>query len=57
MFEETGDEVKSQGWAAFILDINGNYERDEGYHGAELAGRSHQGPERSLLWRVAEPGR
>src|SRR6266436_6255163 len=30
-FEETGDEVKSQGWSALILDTNGNGQRDEGY--------------------------
>lgn len=29
MFEETGDEVKSQGWTAFILDTNGNGKRDD----------------------------
>jgi hypothetical protein len=29
MFEETGDEAKSQGWAPFILDTNGNGKRDE----------------------------
>jgi len=29
MFEETGDEVKSQGWSPFILDTNGNGRRDE----------------------------
>jgi hypothetical protein len=29
MFEETGDEVKSQGWSPFILDTNGNGKRDE----------------------------
>ena len=28
MFEETGDEVRSQGWTAFILDTNGNGKRD-----------------------------
>jgi hypothetical protein len=28
MFEETGDEVKSQGWTALILDTNGNGKRD-----------------------------
>ena len=28
MFEETGDEVKSQGWTPFILDTNGNGKRD-----------------------------
>jgi hypothetical protein len=28
MFEETGDEVKSQGWTAFIVDTNGNGKRD-----------------------------
>jgi hypothetical protein len=31
MLEETGDEVKSQGWTPFILDTNGNGKRDEGY--------------------------
>ena len=29
MFEETGDEVRSQGWTPFILDTNGNGRRDE----------------------------
>jgi hypothetical protein len=29
MLEETGDEVKSQGWTPFILDTNGNGKRDE----------------------------
>jgi hypothetical protein len=29
MFEETGDEVKSQGWTPFVLDTNGNGKRDE----------------------------
>jgi hypothetical protein len=29
MFEETRDEQKSQGWAPFILDTNGNGKRDE----------------------------
>ena len=28
MFEETGDEVKSQGWTALIIDTNGNGKRD-----------------------------
>jgi hypothetical protein len=31
MFDETGDEVKSQGWTAIVLDTNGNGKRDEGY--------------------------
>jgi hypothetical protein len=30
MFEETGDEQKSQGWTATVLDTNGNGRRDEG---------------------------
>ncbi len=30
MFEETGDEARSQGWTPFILDTNGNGRRDEG---------------------------
>ncbi len=29
MFEQTGDEEKSQGWTPFILDTNGNGRRDE----------------------------
>jgi hypothetical protein len=29
MFEETGDEVKSQGWTAIVLDTNGNGKRDD----------------------------
>jgi hypothetical protein len=29
MFEDTGDEVKSQGWTPLILDTNGNGKRDE----------------------------
>jgi hypothetical protein len=28
MFDETHDEVKSQGWTAFVLDTNGNGKRD-----------------------------
>jgi hypothetical protein len=29
IFEETGDEQKSQGWTPFILDTNGNGKRDD----------------------------
>jgi hypothetical protein len=29
MYEDTGDEVKSQGWTPFILDTNGNGKRDD----------------------------
>jgi hypothetical protein len=29
MFEETGDEEKSQGWTALIMDTNGNGKRDD----------------------------
>jgi hypothetical protein len=29
MFDETGDEVRSQGWTALVLDTNGNGKRDE----------------------------
>ena len=28
MFDETGDEAKSQGWTALIMDTNGNGKRD-----------------------------
>ena len=41
MFEETGDEVKSQGWTALVLDTNGNGKRDD--YVEPTAGRSHQG--------------
>jgi hypothetical protein len=29
LFDETGDEVKSQGWTALIMDTNGNGRRDD----------------------------
>ena len=29
MFEETGDEARSQGWTALVLDTNGNGQRDD----------------------------
>jgi hypothetical protein len=29
LFEETGDEQKSQGWSPFVLDTNGNGKRDD----------------------------
>jgi hypothetical protein len=29
MFDETGDEEKSQGWTALVMDTNGNGKRDE----------------------------
>jgi hypothetical protein len=29
MFEETGDEMRSQGWTPFVVDTNGNGRRDE----------------------------
>jgi hypothetical protein len=29
MLEETGDEMKSQGWTPFVVDTNGNGKRDE----------------------------
>ena len=29
MFDNTGDEVRSQGWTPFIIDTNGNGKRDE----------------------------
>ena len=29
LFDETGDEQKSQGWTAFVVDTNGNGKRDE----------------------------
>jgi hypothetical protein len=29
IFEETGDEAKSQGWTALVLDTNGNGKRDD----------------------------
>src|SRR5262249_21395594 len=31
LFEETGDEQRSQGWTALILDTNGNGTRDVNY--------------------------
>ena len=40
MFDETGDEVKSQGWTALIMDTNGNGKTGR-IRGTEPAGRSH----------------
>ena len=45
MFDETGDEAKSQGWTPFILDTNGNGKRDD-VRRAQPAGRSGQGQAR-----------
>ena len=42
LFEETGDEEKSQGWTAFVLDTNGNGKRDD-VRRARSAGRPDQG--------------
>ena len=42
VFDETGDAAKSQGWAPFVLDTNGNGKRDE-YVEPEPAGRSGKG--------------
>ena len=39
MFEETGDEEKSQGWTALVLDTNGNGKRDD-LRRAQPTGRS-----------------
>jgi len=36
MFEETGDEVKSQGWSPYVLDTNSNGKRDD-YVGVDAA--------------------
>jgi hypothetical protein len=33
LFDETGDEQRSQGWSPIVLDTNGNGKRDEGYVG------------------------
>ena len=56
MFEETGDEVKSQGWTPFILDTNGNGKRDE-YAEPNQPRRSQQGQahQRGVLRRCSEP--
>ena len=54
MFDETGDEAKSQGWTALILDTNGNGKRDA-YVEPEPAGRSGEGQadQRRASMRVA----
>ena len=31
VFEETGDDAKAQGWSPFVLDTNGNGQRDDGW--------------------------
>ena len=42
MFEETGDEMRSQGWTPFVLDTNGNGRRDS-VRGTRAARRSRTG--------------
>jgi hypothetical protein len=32
MYLATGDQAKSQGWTALVVDTNGNGKRDEGYN-------------------------
>ena len=58
MFEETGDEVRSQGWTALILDTNGNGKRDA-YVEPNQPRRSDEGQtaRRRVLRRVAGAGR
>ena len=58
MFEETGDEQKSQGWTPFILDTNGNGKRDD-YVEPNAAGRSGEGQadRRQPLRGRGQPGR
>ena len=58
MYEQTGDEVKSQGWTPLILDTNGNGKRDE-YVEANQPLDPKQGQARhgGVLRRAAEPGR
>ena len=57
MFEETGDEQKSQGWTPLILDTNGNGKRDEWVE-PNQAGRSDERQTRrgGLLRYRREPG-
>ena len=54
MFEETGDEQKSQGWTPFVLDTNGNGKRDEWVE-PEPAGRSGEGQARRTSASTASP--
>ena len=42
IWDETGDAQKAQGWAPFVLDINGNGTLDE-WIGRRQAGRARQG--------------
>ena len=58
MFEETGDEVKSQGWTPFILDTNGNGKRDEYVEPDQpVDPTKDKRVAASLLQRGREPGR
>ena len=59
MFIETGDAVKSQGWAPFVLDTNGNGKRDEWSEPGKPAeaGQGHAGRRLGPLCGDAEPGR
>ena len=58
MFEETGDEEKSQGWTALILDTNANGKRDAYVEPNEPdRPRKGQARQHGNLFRRGEPGR
>ena len=59
IFEDTGDEVKSQGWSPFILDTNGNGKRDDGYvePNQPVDPTKDKRIAADLYWRRRQPGR
>jgi hypothetical protein len=53
LFEETGDEVRAQGWSPFVLDTNGNGKRDPHVEPGQAAGATQDTRIAGNLYSVA----
>ena len=53
LFEETGDEVRAQGWSPFVLDTNGNGKRDPHVEPGQAANASQDTRIAGNLYSVA----
>jgi hypothetical protein len=56
MFDETGDEQKSQGWTTLVLDTNGNGKRDAAVEPNQPVDPTKDKRIRILLWSYGESG-
>jgi hypothetical protein len=53
LFEETGDEVRAQGWSPFVLDTNGNGKRDPHVEPGQMPSASQDTRIAANLYSVA----